>query len=156
MGVPLGALIEGEAATVGRVLATLARESREHADPWPRGAVIVACGGECTVTLGSGAADRFGIGGPSQEAAVAAARALVGIDGVVALFIDTDGSDGGTDVAGGIVDWSTDLSAQRRGISLRKVLVAHETKATLEVLGDAVVTGLTQTNANDLVVILIR
>ena len=86
--------------------------------------MVVACGGECTVALGSGAADRFGLGGPSQEAAVAAAQALAGVDGVVALFIDTDGSDGGTDVAGGIVDWSTHLRAQRQGISLRKVLVA--------------------------------
>jgi len=117
---------------------------------------MVACGGECTVTLGSGAADRFGKGGPSQEAAIAAALALVGVDGVVALFIDTDGSDGGTDVAGGLVDWSSELSARGKGISLRKVLAAHETKATLEVLGDAVVTGLTQTNVNDLAVILIR
>jgi glycerate-2-kinase len=156
VGVSLGALIEGEAATVGRVLATLARESRDHAGPWPRVAAMVACGGECTVTLGSGAADRFGKGGPSQEAAIAAALALVGVDGVVALFIDTDGSDGGTDVAGGLVDWSSELSARGKGISLRKVLAAHETKATLEVLGDAVVTGLTQTNVNDLAVILIR
>ncbi len=156
VGVGLGELLEGEAATVGRVLATLSREARGEAAPWPRGAVVVGCGGECTVTLGPDAEDHFGQGGPSQEAAVGAALALIGVDGVVALFIDTDGADGGTEVAGGLVDWSTDFSARRQGISLRKKLVAHETKTTLEALGDAVVTGLTQTNANDLAVIVIR
>ncbi len=81
---------------------------------------------------------------------------LAGVDRVVAGFVDTDGSDGGTDVAGGLVDWSTGERARERGISLRKVLVAHESKAALETLGDAIVTGLTHTNANDLVVMLIR
>lgn len=156
VGIRLGGLLEGEAATVGQLLATLARESHLEAAPWPRGAVLVACGGESTVTLGPGAASRFGQGGPNQEAAVGAALALSGVDGVVAVFIDTDGSDGGTEVAGGLVDWSTDLRATNLGINLRKVLVAHETRATLAALGDAVVTGLTQTNANDLLVMLIR
>ena len=155
-GVRLGDLLEGEAATVGRVLATLARESQIEAAPWPRSAVVIGCGGECTVSLGPDADRRFGQGGPSQEAAVGAALGLVGVDGVVAAFIDTDGSDGGTVVAGGLVDWSTEMRARQRGISLRKVLVAHETRAALEALGDAVVTGLTQTNANDLVIMLIR
>jgi glycerate-2-kinase len=41
-------------------------------------------------------------------------------------------------------------------MSLRKALVAHEATAILEACGDAMVTGLTQTNANDLVLILIR
>ena len=156
VGVPLGALIEGEAATVGRVLATLARESREHAAP-----VAARCGGSRLWRRMHGD-PRFGCGRPlrtrwAESGGRGGSRAgSCGVDGVVALFIDTDGSDGGTDVAGGIVDWSTHLSAQRQGISLRKVLVAHETKATLEALGDAVVTGLTQTNANDLWVILIR
>ena len=116
---------------------------------------MVACGGESTVTLGADATSRFGQGGPNQEAAVAAALALSGVDGVVAVFLDTDGSDGGTEVAGGLVDWSTQLRASKLGIDLRKTLVAHETRATLAALGDAVVTGLTRTNVNDLAVMLI-
>jgi glycerate 2-kinase len=152
----LGGSLEGEAATVGRVLATLARETRERGSPWARGAVIVACGGECTVSLGSGADRLFGRGGPSQEAAVGAALALDGSDGIAALFADTDGSDGGTGIAGGLVDWSTGERARRGGVSLRKALVDHGTTAALEACGDAIVTGMTQTNANDLVLILIR
>ena len=117
-GVRLGGSVEGEAATVGRLLATLAREARASGSPWARG--------------------------------------LDGARGIAAMFADTDGSDGGTPVAGGLVDWSTGERARQRGMSLRKALVAHEATAILEACGDAMVTGLTQTNANDLVLILIR
>ena len=152
-GVRLGGALEGEAATVGRVLATLARESRATGTPWPRGTVVVACGGECTVNLGPDADARFGRGGPSQEAAVGAALALDGAPGIVALFADTDGSDGGTAVAGGLVDSSTAARAGEQGLSLRKGLVDHATTALLEACGDAVLTGATRTNANDLIII---
>ncbi len=154
--VRLGGMLEGEASTVGSVLATLARESRLEGSPWPRGTVMVACGGESTVTLGAASRLAFGRGGPSQEAAIAAAMVLADVDGVVACFADTDGSDGGTEVAGGLVDWSTGARARQGRIGLRKVLLGHESKAALEALGDAVVTGLTQTNANDIVVMLTR
>jgi glycerate 2-kinase len=154
--VRLGASVEGEAATVGRLLATFAREARARGSPWARSTVIVACGGESTVSLGSDSGRLFGRGGPSQEAAIGAALALDGVHGVAAMFADTDGSDGGTPVAGGLVDWSTSEWARRRGISLRKALVAHETTTVLEACGDAIVTGLTQTNANDLVLIGVR
>jgi len=152
-GVRLGGSLEGEAATAGRVLATLARESRATGSPWPRGTVVVGCGGEYTVNLGPDADRRFGQGGPSQEAAVGAALALDGVPGIVALFADTDGSDGGTAIAGGLVDSSTAGRAREQGLSLRKGLVDHATTALLEACGDAVLTGATLTNANDLVII---
>lgn len=152
-GVRLGGALEGEAATAGRVLATLARESRLTGSPWPRGTVVVACGGECTVNLGPDADAVFGRGGPSQEAAVGAALTLDGVPGIVALFADTDGSDGGTAVAGGLVDWSTAGRAREQGLSLRKGLVDHATTTLLEACGDAVLTGPTLTNTNDLIII---
>jgi len=155
-GVRLGGSLEGEAATVGRVLATLAAESRRASSPWARGTVIVACGGEYTVSLGPDAGGLLGRGGPSQEAAVGAALALDGVEGIAALFADTDGSDGGTAVAGGLVDSATAEQARRQGLSLRKGLVDHETTAILHACGDAVLTGATQTNANDLVIVAVR
>jgi glycerate 2-kinase len=154
--VRLGGSLEGEAATVGRVLATLAAESRRAGTPWARGTVIVACGGEYTVNLGPDAGGLLGRGGPSQEAAVGAALALDGIEGIAALFADTDGSDGGTAVAGGLVDSGTAGLARRQGLSLRKGLVDHETTALLFACGDAVLTGATQTNANDLIILAVR
>jgi len=98
----------------------------------------------------------FGRGGPGQEAAIGAALALDGARGIAALFADTDGSDGGTRAAGGLVDWSTSERARQSGLSLRKALVTHEATAVLEACGDAMVTGPTRTSANDLVLILIR
>lgn len=105
------------------------------------------------MNLGPDADARFGLGGPSQEAAAGAALALDGVPGIVALFADTDGSDGGTAVAGGLVDWSTAGRAREKGLSLRKGLVDHATTPLLAACGDAVLTGATLTNANDLVLI---
>jgi glycerate 2-kinase len=147
---------ENNVLTAGRVLGNLAGESRATGSPWPRGTVVVACGGETTVNLGPDADELFGRGGPSQEAAVGAALALDGVPGIVALFADTDGSDGsdgGTAIAGGLVDSSTAGRAGELGLSLRKGLVDHATTALLEACGDAVLTGATQTNANDLIII---
>jgi glycerate 2-kinase len=155
-GVRLGGSLEGEAATVGRVLATLAAESRRAGSPWARGTVMVACGGEYTVNLGPDADGLLGLGGPSQEAAVGAALALDGVEGIAALFADTDGADGGTTIAGGLVDGATAGQARRIGLSLRKGLVHHDTTAILQACGDAVLTGATQTNANDLVILAVR
>lgn len=152
----LGSSLVGEASTVGSVLATLAVGSRRSAIPFPRGSVLVACGGECTVTLDPSDTARFGLGGPNQEAAVGAAVALEGVEGVAALFMDTDGSDGGGDVAGGLVDASTARRASDGALGLRRALGRHETTHLLDELGDAVRTGRTGTNANDLVVIVVR
>jgi glycerate-2-kinase len=71
----------------------------------------------------------------------------------VALFTDTDGSDGGIAVAAGLVDWSTAGRAREQELSLRKGLVDHAATALLEACGDAVLTGATRTDANHLVII---
>ena len=73
--------------------------------------------------------------------------------GIVAWFADTDGSDGGTAIAGGLVDSATAGRVRKQGLSLRKGLVDHATTALLEACGDALLTGATQTNANDLIII---
>ena len=66
------------------------------------------------------------------------------------------GSDGGTTIAGGLVDWSTAGRAREQELSLRKGLVDHATTALLDACGDAVLTGGTLTNANDLIIIGVR
>jgi glycerate 2-kinase len=153
--ISLGDRLEGEAATLGALLAALARNSRLDGTPFRRRSVVVACGGESTVALGNGAAPRFGAGGPNQESAVAAALALSEVEGVVALFCDTDGSDGGGPIAGAIVDASSAPRAHRHNVRLRRALINHHSTAALERIGDALITGPTHTNANDLVVLVI-
>ena len=92
--------------------------------------------------------------GPNQEAALAAATRLAGGE-VAAVFIDTDGSDGGTDLAGAISDGATVDRARAAGVDLRDALARHRTGAAVAALEDGIVTGPTHTNVNDLFAIAI-
>ncbi len=148
--------LEGEASFVGRHLAELATSCARDGTPASAPCVLVGCGGESTVTLASnGAGGSFGAGGPNQEAAVAAALHLESGAPVSACFIDTDGSDGGTDVAGAVVDGLTAERAQTAGIDLAAAVAEHRTGEALKGLGDLIVTGPTQTNVNDMFVIAV-
>jgi glycerate-2-kinase len=140
--------LEGEAQEVGRMLAELVTTGGDGDGTAPGRRVLVGCGGEATVSLGRDGA--FGGGGPNQEAALAAALALPDGASVCACFLDTDGSDGGTQAAGGIVDGLTRRRAAAAGVDLEAALAGHRSGEALERLGDRVVTGPTQTNVNDL------
>lgn len=139
--------LEGESATAGRWLAA----RLPAAGP---GAALVA-GGETTVTLDSDAvgarpAELSPSGGPSQEAALAGALALEGGPPACLLCLDSDGTDGPTEAAGGLVDDLTATAGRAAGIDLPAALSAHRAGPALRALGDLVVTGPTGTNVNDL------
>jgi glycerate-2-kinase len=145
--------LEGESREVGRLLAGLARESADSGSPFPPPHVVVGAGGESTVTLAAN--QRFGAGGPNQEATIAAALELESHHRVAVVFMDSDGSDGGTRFAGGVTDGLTRARARARGVDLRAALRGHASTAALERLGDGICTGPTYTNVNDLFVIVI-
>jgi glycerate 2-kinase len=145
--------LEGEARQVGKLLANLARQSSLRGAPFAPGSVMLGCGGESTVTLARDG--RFGEGGPNQEAAIAAALELDGTR-VAAVFLDTDGSDGGTAHAGAIVDGRTVERAAAAGLDLRAALLEHRSQVALSALEDALVTGPTGTNVNDLFSIVVE
>jgi glycerate 2-kinase len=145
--------LEGEARELGRLLANLARESSTRGAPFTPPCLLIGCGGEATVSLGGDGA--FGAGGPNEEAALAAALALRDGARVAAAFLDTDGSDGGTDAAGGIVDGATLARAAEAGVDLRAALAAHRSRDALDRLDDLVLTGPTGTNVNDLFVLAV-
>jgi hydroxypyruvate reductase/glycerate 2-kinase len=151
--VVLSTTLEGEARQIGKLLANLARHSAVDGAPFAPGTVLLGCGGESTVTLAADAG--FGEGGPNQEAAIAAALELEGAP-VAAIFLDTDGSDGGTGHAGAIVDGSTVERAAAAGLDLRAALLEHRSQVALAALEDALVTGPTGTNVNDLFAIVIK
>jgi glycerate 2-kinase len=145
--------LEGESQGIGSFLATLARESAQNREPFSPPCILVGAGGESTVSLDPDS--DFGAGGPNQEAAIAAALALLDHDPVALIFMDSDGSDGGTRLAGGIVDGMTAARASGAGIDLRAALREHRASSALDRLGDGIVTGSTGTNVNDLFVIAI-
>ncbi len=145
--VVISTTLEEEARAVGTMLANLAGESASRGRPFAGPAVMIGCGGESAVRLGP--EDEFGVGGPNQEAALAAAHELAGRD-VAAVFLDTDGSDGSTELAGAIGDGLTLERAREAGLDLATALARHRSGETVRTLGDGIRTGPTHTNVNDL------
>jgi glycerate 2-kinase len=153
--VVLGSALAGDAASLGGLLGALASESSLRGRPFEPGSVLVAAGGEATVSIHRGGAV-VGCGGPNQEVALGFARAVAdaGVQ-VAAAFVDSDGSDGGTEAAGGCVDSASASRAAELGVDVDAAISHHDSTAALERLGDVVMTGSTGTNISDLLAIVI-
>lgn len=152
--------LTGEARDVGKELAMRLvawRQQLLEDTGLSDGFACTVAGGESTVTLGREPAGR---GGRCQELALAAARELHRLrprsDDITLLVAGTDGRDGPTDAAGAIVDsltWSRIIDAGR---DPEQDLAGHNAYDALDA-GDALVlTGLTGTNVNDVMVALVR
>jgi glycerate 2-kinase len=139
----LASTVEGETRDVARMHAAMAREIRESGNPVKAPACLIS-GGETTVTLHGG-----GKGGRNQEFALAAAIDIAGMRGVTILSCGTDGTDGPTDAAGGVVDGET------AGEGARKALADNDSYPYLQARGALVITGPTHTNVMDIHVVLI-
>ncbi len=147
----LSTRFEGDSQELGRTFAAIALEVAREGRPVGPPALLIG-GGETIVHLHGAEA---GAGGPNQEFAAAAAIALAGIDDIVVAGLDSDGTDGPTDIAGAIVDGTTLERARRAGIDLRRHLRVHDVTDALTRLDEAIVTGATGTNVNDLKLALI-
>jgi glycerate 2-kinase len=80
---------------------------------------------------------------------------LEGIESWAALAVDTDGADGSTDAAGGLVTGETVAAIREGGVDPARALDENASYNALKA-GDALVfTGATGTNVNDLRVVLI-
>ena len=140
--------LQGEAREVGNVLSSIAREEVLHERPLPLPAMIVAAG-ETTVTI-TGA----GKGGRNQELALSAAIGIERLSGVAIASVGTDGRDGPTDAAGGIVDGETIVNLRAQGIDPNEMLAENDSYHALASVGDLITTGPTGTNVADLCLIL--
>lgn len=113
---------------------------------------VLAFGGETTVVLkGSGQ------GGRNQELALRVAQEAErrGMPGSwVFLSGGTDGRDGPTDAAGGVVDDQTLARLAEQGLSLSDFLDQNDSYKALEASGDLLITGATGTNVADLQIFL--
>lgn len=133
--------LEGEAREAARLLVARARAL-------PGRACLVA-GGETTVTVRG-----RGRGGRCQEFALAAAREIAGSDDVVILAAGTDGTDGPTDAAGGLVDGSTITRISAVGGDAARALDDNDAYSALRLAGDLIFTGPTNTNLLDVYLVL--
>lgn len=135
-----------EAREAGSFLASIAR-SHEHTGQ----SLAFLAGGETVVHLtGSG------LGGRNQELSLAAAPGIAGMADTVIFSLGSDGTDGPTDAAGGLVDGTTLDRLQAAGWSIHDVLQRNDAYHALEAVGGLICTGPTGTNVNDVAVVLLR
>ena len=148
MGIPLLTLtthLEGESREAGFFLASIAREIKNMKRPI-KPPCLVVCSGETTTSIQSPPA---GVGGPSQELTLGFSIGIRGIDGIACASIDTEGTDGTTVNAGGIVDGDTFKRLEGMGINPYEALRNHSTGNALDALSDAIYTSNTGTNVCD-------
>lgn len=141
----LSTMFDGESRELGRNFSAIAREIRRSQRPLKPPCVLIG-GGETTVTLKC----NFGRGGPNQEFVVSVILNMEGQEKFIVVGLDTDGTDGPTNVAGAMADSATFATASARGIDLHRSLKDHEVLDDLIALDEAIVTGHTGTNVNDL------
>jgi hydroxypyruvate reductase len=128
--------LHGEAREVAREFVEKARRLRPPA--------CLIAGGETTVSVGG-----RGRGGRCQEFALAAALAVRPNEDLVVLAAGTDGTDGPTDAAGGVIDAETLERGRAAGFDARRALDDNDSHTYLRAGDGVVVTGPTNTNLLD-------
>ena len=144
----------GEARETGRQLAVSCVAIRDEGQPLSPPACVIS-GGEPIVHLVT--TDQPRKGGRNQEVAAAALEQLWddGLREIVVLAGGTDGEDGPTDAAGGVVDADVLASARRQDLHPAEFLAVNNTYPFLERTGGLLITGPTHTNVMDLRVALV-
>jgi hydroxypyruvate reductase len=138
--------LDGEARLAGYMAAERALDELGKSAEAKR---CLIWGGETTVKVkGSGK------GGRSQEVALAAAEKISGSGNIVILSAGSDGTDGPTDAAGGIVDGLTWGKIRSVSYDPVEMLENNDSYNALELAGALLKTGPTGTNVNDLVIAL--
>ncbi len=145
----LGDSIEGDSETVARVMAETALWQRRHGQRTQP--LCLLSGGETTVKVSG-----EGLGGPNAHFALALLDALAGEDGISAIVCDTDGVDGGAQIAGAYLDSHTLDVAQSAGLSVGDALVRQDAHGFFSAIDHSVIPGPTGTNVNDFRAILIE
>jgi hydroxypyruvate reductase len=141
--------LDCEAREAGRFLAAMAREIVVSDQPVPKPCAVIL-GGETVVQVRG-----KGLGGRNQELALAAAIGIEGLLGTVVAAAGSDGTDGPTDAAGGIVDGATVERLRKAGLDPLQRLEDNDAYPALTAAGDLFKTGPTGTNVNDLAVVLV-
>jgi glycerate 2-kinase len=106
--------------------------------------------GECTVKVTGG-----GLGGRNQELALRMAKRLKNLQNNIAfLSAGTDGIDGPTDAAGGVVDHNTYPMAKSENIDPDKFIEKNDSYHFFEQYGGHIITGPTGNNVMDIQIVL--
>jgi glycerate 2-kinase len=106
-------------------------------------------GGEVTVKIDGNS----GVGGRNQQFALYCAERING-EKITVLSAGTDGVDGNSPAAGGVVDGSTMARSMARGLKVTESAARFDAYPLLNGIGDAIRTGPTGNNVRDLRVLL--
>ena len=157
----LGSNINSEAKVFGKNLAELLKLQRTTSFNKKEGTDSFAyvMGGETVVNLTTNKNLNNkvdGKGGRNQEAIVSSVNYLQDIqnlDDFTIICCGTDGIDGNSECAGGLVSPSTLDYIKRAKINVNSVLNSHDTETLLKKVNSHIITGRTGTNVNDIAII---
>lgn len=138
--------VDCEARELGQLLGTLAEKKGSE----QRRKLAFILGGETVVTLRGD-----GMGGRNQEIALASVPYLANVPGSLVFSVGSDGTDGPTDAAGGIVDHTTLEKLSKANFDVDDVLMRNDSYTALRAIGGLIMTGPTGTNVNDLTCLLL-
>ncbi|MCW7074616.1 MAG: glycerate kinase [Candidatus Methanospirare jalkutatii] len=141
--------LEGESREVAKVFVAIARDIRRYGIPIKTPAAVIA-GGETTVSVVG-----TGRGGRNQEFVLSAAIRIASEEGIVVASIGTDGIDGVSEAAGAIADGFTLERAKDASLDAEAFLKNNDSYTFFSMLNDALLTGRTGTNVNDIAVLLV-
>ena len=143
--------IEGRAADIGIMHASLAKFRQDQNAIFQRPAVILS-GGETTVEI----LDKSGRGGRNTEFLLSFALSIENESNITALAADTDGIDGSENNAGAFCDGNTVIKMREKGLDPRMHLVNHDAWTAFDAVNELFISGPTGTNVNDFRAILLR
>ena len=139
----LSSKIEGASRAAGVFHGEIAQEISLSGIPIKPPAIVLS-GGECVVTL-----DEIGKeeGGPNQECVIGFAEKVKSLKKTAFLSVDTDGIDGYSEFAGGIIGGNNTRIAREE---IEKALNNHSSSNFFRKIDGGIITGETGTNVNDL------
>lgn len=145
--------LDCEAKEAGKFMAAIAREIKQNHNnnKYLDTPCAIIAGGETVVRIVGD-----GKGGRNQELALSAAMGIEGLEDVVIFSIGSDGTDGPTDAAGGMVDGMTATRIRNSNIPPEVYLDNNDSYNALNISKDLIILGPTGTNVNDLMVVLCK
>ncbi len=147
----LSSTLECEAKEAGKFISSMAREVRNGNLYGINPPCALITGGETTVKIQGN-----GLGGRNQELALTAAKGIAGLENTLIFSLGSDGTDGPTDAAGGMVDGKTVEKLSKLGMDCDKILDNNDSYHGLKAVDGLIMTGATGTNVNDVMVVLCR
>lgn len=140
--------LEGEVEDVSAEIfkmAILTKQQNPHQN------ICLLFGGEPTVKVRG-----KGLGGRNQHLALLMAKLLKDQPGITFLSGGTDGTDGPTDATGATADFETFLNGEKLDLDIDAYIQNHDSYHFFKQEGGLIITGPTQTNVMDIMVLLIN